>query len=243
MKPSLALTAAAILGLVACVGDGDATILILQNQAPSEGCVIPATPSDSYIGAGRIDVSLGVDEGYLLTPVAVNQAETVDGNTIDRTAFVEGIQVDLEFPNDPDLESEFAGDNLIRFEIPYSAPISPGGGTTSFIAEIVPDQLLEELVDDVPDDGDSILIIAHVRLVGQLGDGGGFESASFQFPVEVCNGCLIRDLGSCGAIPTDYTIATGGACNIVQDFALDCCTSVGGDTFCPAVRETAAAPL
>src|SRR5688572_16183980 len=104
MKPCLALTALAGLGLVACVDDGDATVVIIQNQSPDEGCSVPAAPGDSYIGAGRYDIALGIGDGYLLTPVATNQAESPDTGGIDRTAFVTGIRVDLSFPAEEGLE-------------------------------------------------------------------------------------------------------------------------------------------
>jgi len=226
---SLALLSIAPVGLIGCVGGGDETVVILQNNAPEEGCVISASVSDSYIGNGRIEVAS--PSGYLLTPVAKNDAtgETEDTN---RIAFVDGIQVDLEFPADEALEAEYEGSPLTRFEIGYSAIINPGA-TTSFIAEVVPAELLEELEDDV--DGDSsVLVRVHTRLVGELG-GSGFESSSFSYDVEVCEGCLVSVYSSCAVVPAE--VNSGGECNPFQDYALDCCINSVGDTICPAVTE------
>jgi|RhiMetdeSRZDD1v2_1073273.scaffolds.fasta_scaffold168628_2 hypothetical protein len=221
------------LGLVGCVDEGaDATVVILQNQVPEEGCVIPGSPSDLYSSSGRID--LRAPTGYLLTPVAINNATSVEGNETARMAFVEGAYVDLHFA-DPDLESALAGTPETRLEIPFSARIDPDGGTSGMAFEAIPRSLFDQLADR-----SSTLIYIEARLFGELG-GSGFESKTWRFPVEVCDGCTVIDFGACAALPTSFSPThTGNACNPYQDNAVDCCTTSTGALVCPAVGTAAA---
>lgn len=223
----------------ACVESGDEPVVILQNQLPGEGCVVEGSVSETYLGAGTIEV--GSPTGYQFTPVAKNfrSEELTGGFSI---AFVSGVEVDLSF-EDPTLfdaasQVELRNSGLTEFVVPYAAMID-AGGTTSFIVEILPPELLELMAEtpQLADADSSTVVYADVRLVGNLG-GDDFQSNTFRYPVQVCNGCLARNLGPCDQLP-DVELATGGVCNPLQDFAVDCCES-GGSLLCPAVPATPA---
>ncbi|MCA9677146.1 MAG: hypothetical protein H6709_19235 [Kofleriaceae bacterium] len=228
--PSLAF-AASIACLSACVGEGDQTIIILQNQAPTEGCVVAASPSESYIGSGLIDSTSTA--GYVFTPVAKNfstVAESADDRR--RIAFVTGARVAVRFANtdrvDATTQSQLASDGVTRFEVPYAAQISPDA-TTSFAFTIVPPEVLTTIDAVLTDPAERELLLVDVRLIGTLGD-GSFESQLFTYPVEVCQGCLAIDQGACAALDPSFEPRTGGYCNPAQDLPVDCC-----DGICPAV--------
>jgi len=219
------------LGLAGCVGENaDSTVVILQNQRPGEDCVIPATLGESYVSSGRID-----DEsrrGYVLTPVAQNNATSVEGQETQRMAFVEGARIDLHFP-DQALEDSLAGRDDTRFEVPFAMRIDPDGGTASVGFEALPTSVIDQL-------SDGELVYIDVKLFGNIG-GGDFESQTWRYPVEVCDDCIVFDFGPCSSLPTTFVPTnTGNACNPYQDDFVDCCRDPAGGLVCPAVGTMAA---
>jgi hypothetical protein len=223
--------AIAALGLVGCVDDGsDSAVVILQNQIPEAGCVIPGSPTDTYSSSGRIDVNS--PSGYILTPVATNTATTVEGNETARIAFVQGARIDLSSP-DPDVNATLQESPDSRIEVPFAGRIDPAGGTSGFGFTAISRELVQSLSD-----GDFVFI--DVKLFGSLG-GSGFESAPWRFPVEVCDGCTVNNLGECSSLSSSFTPTnTGNSCNPYQDRTVDCCTS-SGSLVCPAVGTGTAA--
>ncbi len=241
LVPCLFVVAAG-LSAVGCVDDGDSTVVILQNQAPAEGCVVTGTPTDSFISSGTIDARS--EQGYVFTPVAKNFAVAAEGQERLRIAFVEGARVEIAFTQDPELFSDgelaaLEDAALTRFQVPMTGPINPEA-TTSFRFEIVPPELLELIADKLPfTDGngierDSTLLEVAIRLYGNLSD-SDFESQLFRYPVDVCIDCLINDFGACSALSSDFSpVNLGGECNVLQDAVVDCCTTDTG-LVCPAV--------
>jgi hypothetical protein len=222
--------------LAACVDGGDEAVAILQNQAPQEGCVIPATPTSDYLGAGRIDVLSPV--GYLFTPVARNYARPLSSAPLMRVAFVQGAQIEIRFARDEVFtaseQAALRDQGLTRFQTPFSAVIEPGGSTTSMAFEIVPRELIaNHLADRLTPDA-SILLLVQVILFGDMG-GSRFEAVPYQYSVEVCDGCVVEQVGACADLPSTYPVGTGGECNPFQDRRLTCCTSATGGLLCPAV--------
>jgi hypothetical protein len=55
-------------------------------------------------------------------------------------------------------------------------------------------------------------------------------SDPFNYPLQVCNGWLVGNLGPC---PFKNVVNTGNACNPAQDDIVDCCTD-NGALICPA---------
>lgn len=238
-RSTFALSSLALLGLGACVDNADDRVTILQNQTPGAGCVVSATPTESFVATGLIEGNSAA--GYVFTPVLKNYS-TLNAEGSDeqqKIAFIHGATVDIEFLDD-DLFTdaqidEFRAEGWTHFRVPYSGMISPGG-TTSMIFEIVPADLLNAIADVLPTDdpGTRALLLAHVSVDGALG-AGDFETAAYSFPVEVCNFCLANVVASCSALPMSYSPEfIGGACNPAQDQVVDCC--LNGDTaVCPAI--------
>lgn len=222
-----------VLLLAACVGSGDETVVILQNQTPGSGCVASGSVSTDYIGTGLIDTNTG--QGYVFTPIAQNYSTSTGDNDRSHIAFVTGANVDLTF-NDTDLESAECGGSGVacHYEVPYAAMIAPGG-TTGMAFEIIQASMIHDLASSLPNVDDRTLILADVQLVGTLNN-GDFSSQSFRFPVNVCNGCLVGDLGNCSDIATTFDPTNvGGVCNPFQDAPVDCCRDASGGLVCPAV--------
>jgi hypothetical protein len=230
-------TASFALALAACVeNNADSGLVILRNIAPATGCTLDAESSE-FLASGVIDTAS--TRGYFFTPVARNDLTTTAGeNETQKTIFVEGAHVTIDF-FDTDLFTKdevatFATDGLTRFAVPSSGGIDPNGGLATFGFEIVPAELIALIAPKLPA-GTSTVLRVGVQIFGTRA-GSSTESNLFRYPVEVCNGCVVHDVGVCESLPADFTASPGGACNPLQDVVLDCCTPMaGGDPVCPAV--------
>jgi hypothetical protein len=213
--------------LTACVAsNADANIIILHNSAPSPDCLTDADPEGGFNSSGVIDKVGGT--GYVFTPIVQNFAAGEDSL---RIAFIRGARIDIHFADEA-LEDSLGGqDGLTRFQVPLSGSIPPDGGTVGLVFEIVPAALVEQLAEDD-------LMLVDVRIFGEIG-GGSFESANFRYPIEVCEGCTVQDLGDCALYDSSFMGAgVPNGCNLYQDTFVECCTN-GQAAVCPAVGSGA----
>ena len=228
---ALALMAAAAIGS-ACT-DGGTSLVILQNQVPGAGCSI-GTDTSTFNPIGRIDTD--ARDGYLFTPVVQSLvAETASETGSPRIVFIEGADVKLSFQAGLLSEAEEAGleeSGLSEFSLPFSGAVMPGG-LASFAFVVVPKKLLDTLAGKVS--AEPAHITAEVTMFGEL-DGGSVESQSFNYPIQVCSGCMRIDNGPCADLPDSFEPLTGGACQQLQDVPVDCCTDTEGALVCPAVK-------
>jgi hypothetical protein len=227
-----AIAVAAALG--ACADNGDEVLLILNNAVPGEECVLSGDEEGVFRSAGLLDTAGGV--GYQLTPLVKNTATSETATEAQRTVFITGARVDLRFPDaalfdDEELQN-LADSGLTRFEVPQAGAISPNGSTAPFAFDIMQPPLVAALSDELDGMDDRILVLADVRMRGTMG-GGTIESQTFTFPITVCEGCNIFNLGPC-AMVGDIEPRVSNPCNPFQDGPTDCCTVAEG-LVCPAV--------
>src|SRR5690349_13970882 len=139
---AFATAAAASLLASACTDAGN-TLIVLQNQVPGNGCTVSADRSSDFIPRGRIDAA--AEDGYLFTPLVQNVAEST-GQDNQRILFVEGADVTLS--------GDFEADgSLTSFSQAFSGSLLPGD-LASFAFIIVPEQLVRQLGDALPDGGE-----------------------------------------------------------------------------------------
>ncbi|HLU64931.1 MAG TPA: hypothetical protein VKZ63_01565 [Kofleriaceae bacterium] len=234
-RQRLACMTAALAALSAACTDGSESFVIIQNQIPQEGCVIPTDLGSAFLARGRIDVAAGA--GYLFTPVVQSLVTESATGMADRILFVRGADVTLSFQDGVYSDAEIADlreAGLARFRQVFSGSVFPQG-TTSFGFEIIPKAMLEDLAGRI-EAGGSTLVTAEIVMLASL-DGGDVESEPYSYPVDVCDGCLLIDRGSCAGLPTDFQPATGGVCQPLQDGATECCTDADGNLVCPAAPE------
>lgn len=210
--------------LSAACTDAGTTLIVLQNQEPGDGCTVSADRGSTFIPRGHIDAR--AEDGYLFTPLVQNVAEGT-GNDSQRILFVEG--ADISLSGDFDADS-----GLTSFSQSFSGSLLPGD-FASFAFVIIPEQLITQLGDSLGEGG-SVAVDAEITVFGTV-DGGEVESQAFHYTVDVCDGCTVVDNGSCAALPDGFMADTGGACQPLQDGALDCCTASDGALVCPAVQE------
>ena len=228
MRPGLALIVLAM-SASGCT-EGGRPLVILQNVAPEEGCQFPAQEGADRIVRGRIDVQ--AEEGYLFAPLVQNNAVGLADNPGARLAAIEGADVELT------LQEGFtpAGDpaDELSFTAYFSGAIQPDGGLASFAFIVLTKQFMETFIEPALPPGPPMEVIARIVVFGQMG-GSTTESVPFNYPIEVCNGCMTVDVGACADLPADYEALTGGICNTLQDVPLECCDDF---TVCPATPPT-----
>jgi hypothetical protein len=222
----------AFAALSACTDAGQ-TLLILRDSVPLEGCVVNAGETGDFISAGRIDTQAAY--GYIFTPVVKNLATNKIGQNEQGTniAFIEGAEVNIEFrdPNFFSAEETEALGGLAAYTVLFGGTITPSG-TAGFAFDVLPKALLDEIEGRLPAGG-STDVTSKVTIFGEL-DGGTVESQEWAHSINVCNGCMTRNLGLCTALPLNFIGQYGGECNQLQDFPVECCEDPEGNQRCPA---------
>ena len=223
----------------ACVDDaGDGAVRIIRNTAIEENsCIVSSQLTATGRSGGTIEATSPVD--YVLTPVVQNFATSSGGKlTSQRTAFIEGANIDLTF-SDPELFSAAelsSAASLVKFSSPFSAAVNPDGGTAGVGFSVVPLELLKLIQPKLSASRPRATINVRIQLHGKMG-GGHFESEPFMYPVNVCDyrigPCVVAPTLVCGAtLPQGQTIRKGNPCNPYQDGIVDCCT-LDGALVCP----------
>jgi len=85
---------------------------------------------------------------------------------------------------------------------------------------------------DPPLAAPSLTLNLRVQALGTTNTGTSMTSDPFNYPLDVCDGCLAASVGPC-PLPA-APVNTGNACNPAQDEAVDCCTD-NGVLVCPAI--------
>jgi hypothetical protein len=230
-------TLTAVLALAACADTGDEGMIVLNNTAVTETCTLSGAASQPFIAHGQIWAKS--PNGYFLTPLIqsrVTSADSVDDTQ--RTIFLTGANVSLEVKavtiEKPD--GSFVNGPAITLQQPqFSALFSgslPPSGTVNVGFDVIPPQVLRQILTSSgagATDKMTAEVLATVNILGTLG-GDALESSPFQFPVAVCNNCVVVDNGTC---PLLTAPRTGNACNAFQDGVIDCCHDASNNFVCP----------
>ena len=162
-----------------------------------------------------------------MRPVIENRALASAGAS--RLALLEGYNVDISYPGSGSCSTDAS---LTSYSRLVGASVEPGG-TAIISVELLPAQLIASCSVSGTD---TIDVVAEVQFFGQM-DGGDIESTTFRYPVQVCDGCLIEDLGMCADLTGSESVSTGSSCNPFQDLPITCCTNSSGQQICPAEQE------
>jgi hypothetical protein len=230
--------------LVVGCGAPSGQFFILQNQAPTAGCVIPADKGAVYEGVGTLDVRvpyLGSANGYELFPLLENDMEPEGGDGVEPNRIIlSGFEIDVTFMDGSPAAANFfatlAGDPsmvaLLHYQVPWSGSVAPGGVTAASTV-VFPAETTLLLRDGNVLADQSALVTANVRASGDTLH-GHMTSDVFRYPLRICDGCLIHSITTC---PATGTVLQGGICNAAQDAPVDCCAQ-GTDLICPATTTT-----
>lgn len=223
-------------------GGPNGQFIVLHNQVPSAGCVIPADKNAPYQGEGVLDVrvpTFSPEVAYELFPLLENDltSEGQGGVEPNRIA-LRGFDIDVTFVDGSDAARAFfeslafdpSTQALLHYQVPWSGSVEPGGGTTSTSTNAFPSETARRLRDSgVLADHSIALVDAKVRAFGDK-LAGSITSDVFTYPIQVCDGCLINSITPCPAVGH---VLQGGVCSPGQDGLVDCCT-LGADLICPA---------
>jgi hypothetical protein len=229
-------------GLAAC-GRVPGQFEIVNNQVPAANCSVPVN-DNVYQGQGTLDAKLvrgGAGSAYFVFPLLKNNTAgagpgEIDANKIVLTSFAVDISVLTAPPAVTSLVDMLNADpslsSLLHYQTPWSGSLSSGGGELSAIVAAFPVDLAGRMLGT---QGLSVqpstFVNLRIRSFGHTTT-RDMESDPLDFPVALCDGCLIANTGSCPfSVPP---VNTGNPCNVAQDYPVDCCTA-GNDLICPAV--------
>jgi len=182
----------------ACVHD-DSTIFVFDVLAPQEVsngqlCVYTNDTTQPYISSGVADIDFidGYQPEYLVGNQMVPQGNPQTPQNETSYVQIQGAVVRI---------TDSGGHQLTTFTRLTSGTIPPLSGTTpSFVPigvlTIDHDTLFSQAVLSVVDPGPTaprgtVRLVTYVRFFGTTTGGDSVESGEFEFPVDVCKGCLI----------------------------------------------------
>jgi hypothetical protein len=242
------VSAAALSG---CVHD-DSSIFIQQVLQPPEvsagqQCTFKADPTEPYINSGSLDISL--DGAYW--------AEFLVGNQLISQSSPNQLQTETSDVNLQGAEvrvTDGEGNPILSFTTLSAATVfAASGGTPSW--SLLGVRIIDsDVIQASPDllalptlyaqgTYDVVRIITYTKVFGKTLGGRYVESNEFEFPVDVCWGCLVTfsaaDEDPCylepncrlGSVATSTTSSV--PCIIGQDDPVDCSECLGDPTCSP----------
>ncbi len=229
-------------GLAAC-GRVPGQFEIVNNQVPTANCSVPVN-DNVYQGQGILDAKLvrsGAGSAYFVFPLLKNNLSGASGGGVDSNKIVlTSFAVDISLLTAPPeitslvdmLNADASLSALLHYQTPWSGSIASGGGELSAIVAALPVELAGRMLGT---QGLSIqpstFVNLRVRSFGHTTT-RDIESDPFDYPVAVCDGCLIANVQPCPFLGTPLN--TGNPCNVAQDYPVDCCTA-GNELICPPV--------
>ena len=230
----LALAAGGAWAFSACVHD-DSTIFVHGVLAPQTGssssmvCLYTADPTQPSISSGTVDVALKAtyDAVFLIGNQMVSE---VNGSQLQTETSIVNIQGAI-------VRVTSGNQQLSTYTRLAAATIPPLSGNTPGYAAVGPVTIVDGPALSSASNflagmagGTVTRLVSHVRFFGVTLGGQSVESNEFEFPVDVCFGCLIAFTNN-PLYPTPNCIGTAGSsstsqaiipCEPGQDTALDC---------------------
>ena len=240
---SIPAVCALFAALGGCAADnGDEGIFLLSNVAPGDTCAFTASASEPFFSHGEFSVHSPTSYRFHPQMRSKIMANAAQENA--RTIIVEGARINLTFPDESVFSASQQDDlrnrGIMRFTSLFSAPLAPNGGIADGAFDLITVALLDELIAakgagilaaDAP--SFRVEVLATITVFGDM---AGVEQTSqeFQYPVTICNDCVVRELGACPLPMGTMLTNKGNACNPYQDGVVDCCR-MGADVICPAI--------
>jgi hypothetical protein len=210
-------------------------VLAPQQVSPGQGCLYTNSTTQPFIWVGTFDIDLSQTGSYSPTYLVGNQlvseANSSQLMTETSTVNIQGAIVRLT-----DSQGHSVGTGT--FTSLTSGTIYPAnGGVPSYTAIMVPDVIDSNTVNAIKSGtamGGYVRVITYVKIFGNTLGGRYVESGEFEFPVNVCAGCLVnftsQDNNPCFAQPNCLGNPGAGSssaqqtvpCAPGQDIPMDC---------------------
>lgn len=220
-------------GLLGCV-ENRGSVTILRNAVPNSDCTIDSA-SNEFRSMGVLDLSetafaLGAPQYVMFPVLQSNLISTKDQGTGSELNIVEILEARV----DVDTGNAGAGLEPYSYAFPTFVTLMPGDSAALPVV-VIPPQYAAVLATRVQGNLEYQPIIrVRVKFLYQLG-GREIETHQIEFPVILCDGCLIRVGGYCDSGLYSTVQNQGNPCSFAQDSAMDCCLDNGGGFICPAV--------
>lgn len=219
-----------LLVLASCSHD-DSTLFVRQVMAPpgtsagGAGCSYKADPAQPFLTSGVVDVAFLAS--YRPDVLVGNQMLAQQKNDNFRTETsritIQGATVTV---------ADTQGNELSTFSTLSSGSVDPGTGTSPgwglASVTLIDPKTVDALRTQIPKNGTKKLV-SRFKVFGQTLGGQSVESNEFQFPIDVCVGCLVfRPADAdCGSLADTNSVAA--PCVFGQDQAIDCRLCRGND--------------
>jgi hypothetical protein len=239
----LSLIAGAAPVFSACVHN-DSTIFVRDVLAPQTSsqsgalCLYTADPAQAFISSGTLDYALRpqYDAIFLVGNQMVPEVNANQLQTETSTVTIQGAIVRI---------TDRGGKQIGNYTRLAAATLSPSSGNTPGYAPIgvtIVDATtlgsapagseIQQVISGPLQQSGTVRLVTYVRFFGVTLGGRSVESDEFEFPVDVCNGCLIRfsdnprfptpncvgNAASAGSTATQPVVP----CLFGQDVAIDC---------------------
>jgi hypothetical protein len=217
--------------LSACAHDDSTlfvqSVLAPQLVTPGTGCVYTNDPTQPFLSSGVLDTALRstYDASYLLANQLVPRGDPTAPQTETSYINIQGAVVRI---------NDSMGNQLRTFTRLGSVVIDPAQGTTPGLAPFVGLTIVDEMTVanlGAMNPGDVTRLVVYTKFFGDTLGGQYVESDDYEFPVYVCNQCLISfsvaDVNPSCASPNCYGNAAAAAtppqipCDY-EDYAVDC---------------------
>lgn len=243
---------------MACVHD-DSTLYVHDALAPKFSqmgsiCTWTPDPMQAFISSGVLDVSLspnGYEGIFLVGNQLVPQVNSSQLMTETSFVTIQGAVVRVT-----DRLGNTVGKPFTRLT---SATIPPSSGGVPGYAPVFV-QIVDQSALGIADIqglplglGGAVRLVSYVRFFGKTTGGQSVESNEFEFPVDVCNGCLVNftdnsnyTAPNCVPNTTSATSTTGtpqAPCFLGQDLPVDCSLVCQGIPSCAANSQNGLAPI
>jgi hypothetical protein len=230
----LSLLAGAAAAVPACVHN-DSTLFIQDVLAPpivsaGQQCTFTSDPTQPFITSGGMDLALTstYNATFLLANQMVPESNSQQLQTETSTIHVEGAVIKI---------TDAAGSQLNSYTRDLGGTVYPASGSVPgyapMSADIVDSTTAASLGGQLTN-GNVVRVVTYTYFFGHTLGGKYVESDTFEFPVDVCFGCLVAfsetDINPNYPFPNcvGTGTATGGGatvpvpCKPGQDYPIDC---------------------
>lgn len=228
-------------GFAAVVSPGcahdDSTLFVYDVLAPPVGapgavCTFTSDPTQPFISSGVLDLDLAghYDAAFLLANQLVPQGNPSAPKTETSYINIQGAVVRIT--------NAMGTQQYKTYTHLAAATLPPASGTSPGFGPVDPVTILDSLTAQTYGPG---RYITYTRFFGKTLGGQSVESNEFEFPVDVCLGCLITfsaaDINPCYQAPNCAAASTSTTqmsvpCRIGQDFHVDCAACKGISSAC-----------
>lgn len=189
---------------------------------------------------GILDVNGKV--GYRIYPNLQNDLTATAGSQPERNRLVlRRFEVDIDVSGlGPDAAARVRAQSPLSFDLEATAVIQPASSVSLSGVPIIADSLIASL--EFPTNISPVVIVSKIRAVADH-NGAEIKSVELSFPVELCRGCLITDLGACADLkqPSQGASVTN-ECGLPQDTRVGCCDTTAPTPRCLTKDEISALP-